>query len=129
MVLTERRRLTGYRSVVWLHSTSARPTPAPLMGESLIRAANGSGWIPVEQARLHGVFIPREVGAAPCQGWSEVRFAVAGVEVSVSGEQVGWQIVFEGELDPVNADAFVEKISNQLSEESGQPVTWSILAE
>jgi hypothetical protein len=97
--------------------------------EYLIRAADGSGWIPVKQARLQEVFLPRGVDATPCEGWGEVRFVVAGVEVSVSGEEVGWQIVFEGPVDSSAADEIVDRMSKQLAQDSGQPATWSVLTE
>jgi hypothetical protein len=99
------------------------------MREYLIRGPEGSSWIPVRQERLAEVFIPQGLDAAPCEGWGEVRFAVAGTEVSVSGEEPGWQVAFEGDVDPALADRVVDQMTHQLTEDSGQHATWIVITE
>lgn len=99
------------------------------MREYLIRATDGSGWIPVRQERLSSVLVPNKRHARLVEGWGEVRFSLAGIEFSFSGEEVGWQVAVEGETNADLADAVIGEISDQLRLESGQEATWSVITE
>ena len=99
------------------------------MREYLVRATNGSGWIAVKQDRLNVVFVPDRTGASVIEGWGEMRFAYAGMEFAVSGEEVGWQIVVEGQIDASIADGIVAQLTDQLGRESGHEASWSVITE
>ncbi len=58
-----------------------------------------------------------------------MRFGFADMEFSVSGEEVGWRVVVEGEVDPAKADEVVAQITDQLSRASQQDATWSVVSE
>ena len=73
----------------------------------------GLGWIAVKQDRLKAVLVPHRLGASVIEGWGEVRSAYADMEFAVSGEEVGWQIVAEGQMDAAMADNVVAQLADQ----------------
>lgn len=73
--------------------------------------------------------MPDRPGTSVVAGWGEVRFAYAGMEFAISGEEVGWQIVVEGQIDAAMADAIIAQVTDQLRRESGQDSSWSVITE
>ena len=51
------------------------------------------------------------------------------MEFAVSGEEVGWQIVVEGQIDATIADDIVAQLTDQLGRESGHEASWSVITE
>jgi len=51
------------------------------------------------------------------------------MEFAISGEEVGWQIVVEGQIDAAMADAIIAQLTDQLRRESGQDSSWSVITE
>jgi len=54
------------------------------------------------------------------EGWGNARFAVAGVEVSVSDEDPGLQVSFEGDIDPNLAGKVVNEMLDNVEQATGQ---------
>jgi hypothetical protein len=88
--------------------------------EYLIKAADASGWIPIHQTLLPDVMLPQGWNARQVEGWGDFRMEVDGTVVSMSGEEPGWQLVFEqGDMEPGRADALVEQVRSQIQAASG----------
>jgi hypothetical protein len=90
--------------------------------EYLLKAADGSGWIPIPSSRLAAVMLPRGWDAKVCPGSGDLRIAVEGVEVSFSIEDPGWQVTIEGDLPETKADALIAIMVKQLEVEAGTRV-------
>src|SRR5438067_810538 len=99
--------LGGSNLLPWLDNMTS-------MREYLIKAAEGSGWIPVRKEALPAVLTPKGWGAEPVDGWGDYRVRVSGVEVSFAGEEPGWQVTVEGDLDPARADELVQTVASQI---------------
>ena len=44
--------------------------------------------------------------------------------MAFSGEDVGWQIVFEGDTEGHDTDSLVASVANQLAQFAGEPMEW-----
>ena len=53
-------------------------------------------------------------------GWGNHRIRVLGVEVSISDEEPGYQVSFDGNIDPVVARRIVEEMRENLEAATGQ---------
>ena len=92
------------------------------MREYSIRAADGSGWIPIHQTQLREVMLPQGWNAKQVEGWGDFRMEVDRVTISFSGEEPGWQVTFEeGEMEPARADLLLEQLRSQIEAASGVP--------
>ncbi len=88
--------------------------------EYLIKAADGSGWIPIHKSRLPEVMLPHGWNARQVEGWGDFRMEIDGTVVSLSGEELGWQLTFEhGDMEPGRADELVEQLRRQIQAASG----------
>ena len=59
----------------------------------------------------------------PCElvpGWGNHRIRVLGVEVSISDEEPGYQVSFDGEIDEATARRIVEEMRENLEAATGQ---------
>lgn len=97
------------------------------MREYLIRAADGSGWIPIHRKRLPDVLLPRGWNARQSDGWGDFRIEVDGAQIAFSGEDPGWQVVIEGDMDPATADKLLETLRAQIEAATGTPAEVVVL--
>ena len=93
------------------------------MIEFLIQADDGRDlWPAFHKDRNNDVLTPQDWDAVPIDGWGDHRVKIGAVEISFSGEEAGWQVSFEGEIDADRAAAIVATIAEQISRETGRPV-------
>ena len=90
------------------------------MREYLIRTAEYE-WPGVHHDRLLDVVIPAGFDCKPVEGFGDVRLRCGRVEVSFSGEAPGWLVVFEGDLEDLDTEAFVDVVTEQIAREVGEP--------
>jgi hypothetical protein len=74
---------------------------------------------------------PRPLGAGPrpkefrvqrSRGLGDFRLRCGRVDVSFSGEELGWLVSVEGELE--DADGFLRNVTRQAAEAVGEPWEW-----
>lgn len=79
------------------------------MIEFLIRRVDGE-WFDLMFDRYPEVFHPNSVPYERVSGWGCHRIKAAGVEISVSDQDPGYQISFEGTIDRAVARQMVEEM-------------------
>lgn len=97
--------------------------------EYLIRPAGRADWIAVPMDDMNRVLTPGGWNAEVVPGWADHRIRVSDIEVSFSGEDVGWHLSVEGEMDPAAADALIQTVADQLATYSGEPTRWICIQE
>lgn len=90
------------------------------MNEYLIRTADTHEWPAVHSE----VLSPTGFDCAPVDGWGDVRLRCGVTEVAFSGEEVGWQISFDGPMADDDTDRFVTTVTSQVEQAVGQPCEW-----
>ena len=85
------------------------------MLEFLIRRTDGE-WFDNEWSACNPKSFPYEV----IPGWGNRRIRVLGTEGSISDEEPGYQVHFEGEIDPATARQIVEEMREHLEAATGQ---------
>jgi hypothetical protein len=58
------------------------------------------------------------------EGPGDLRLALGGCEMVFSGEDVGWQVSFEGDTDGHDTDALVCQVAQQVQEFTGEQIEW-----
>ncbi len=89
------------------------------MIEFLIRRTDGE-WFDLAEERCAAVFHPNTLPYEAVPGWGTVRIRSAGTEVSVSAEDPGYQVSFEGTIEVAVARRIVEEMLENLERETGQ---------
>jgi hypothetical protein len=92
------------------------------MTEYLIRTMAEHEWPAIHATRLAQVLVPRDTDWSPVQGWGDLRLRRGEVEVSFSGEMVGWQVAFDGPIADADARYFVDVVATQVEAEVDEPV-------
>jgi hypothetical protein len=93
--------------------------------EYLIRTATGpSRWPAIPKARLLDVLEPRGYGSVSTEGPGDLRLVLGGCEMVFSGEDVGWQVWFEGDTAGHDTDALVSQVAQQVQEFTSEHVEW-----
>ena len=87
------------------------------MREFLLRE-EGGGWSPFEEDQSR-VFIPSGWDCEPVGGWGDFRFRCGTAEVAFSGEEPGWQVVFEGEYVDAEVERMIQVIAQQIERATG----------
>jgi hypothetical protein len=78
--------------------------------EYLIRTTAGPGsWPVIPKGRLLDVLQPRGYAAVSADGPGDLRLALGGCEMVLSGEDAGWQVWFEGDIAVHDTDALVSR--------------------
>jgi hypothetical protein len=93
------------------------------MIEYLIRATDEAEFAVefLPRARFDQVLMPHGFDAVPIDGWGDYRIRIDDVEIAFSAEDPGWQVSFEGEIEPTRAMEIAQTISTQLERESRRP--------
>lgn len=68
------------------------------------------------------VLQPVSWDSAPVGGPGDFRVRAEGVEVSYSGEEVGWQVTFDGDVSL--AEEWIELVTRQIAVAVGEPCEW-----
>jgi hypothetical protein len=92
--------------------------------EYLIRTAGPSNWPAIPRDRLLEVLEPRGYGCQKVEGPGDLRFWLGNCEIVFSGEDVGWQVCFEGDTTGHDTDALVSQIAQQVEEFTGRDIEW-----
>jgi hypothetical protein len=93
--------------------------------EYLIRKTAGpSSWPAIPKGRLLDILEPRGYGCVSVDGPGDLRLVLGGCEMIFSGEDVGWQVWFEGDTDGHDTDALVSQVAQQVQEFTGEHVEW-----
>lgn len=96
------------------------------MREYLIKAIDGSGWIPIHVSKMPEVLLP----AREATGAGEFNIQVENAIISFSAEDPGWHVCFEkGQMDPSRADALVDQVRAQIEAASGIPAFAVVITE
>jgi len=85
------------------------------MREFLIRRTDGE-WFDAGWTACNPKSFPYEV----IPGWGNHRIRVLGVEVSISDEEPGYQVSFDGEIDEAVARQIVDEMRENLEAATGQ---------
>jgi hypothetical protein len=85
------------------------------MLEFLIRRTDGE-WFDNAWSACNPKSVPYEV----IPGWGNHRIRVLGVEVSISDEDPGYQVSFDGDIDAATARKIVEEMRENLEAATGQ---------
>jgi hypothetical protein len=94
------------------------------MPEYLIKSIGG-GWLAVPRERLLAVLKPRGYGVIEVPGDGDLRLVLGACEMVFSGEEPGWQVWFEGDVEGHDTDALVGQVARQLEEFTQTPTEWS----
>jgi hypothetical protein len=100
--------------------TDEHDGPVP---EYLIRPVGRAEWVPVPRDRLADVLVPQGCGARVIPGWGDLRVQIDRCEMAFSGEEVGWQVLFDGVAGP-DTDSLVAQVADQLAVFAGEPMEW-----
>ena len=68
--------------------------------------------------------MPRGCDVRPSTGWGDLHLQGDGYEIAYSGEDVGWQVIFEGDLANVDTDELVAQIARQLEDFTQVATEW-----
>ena len=94
------------------------------MNEYIIRTAAHHEWPALHRDRAVEVLSPAGFECHPEEGWGDVRLRCGNVVVSYSGEEVGWQVSFDGDLLGLDTDHFIDAVTRRLETEVGEPCEW-----
>jgi hypothetical protein len=98
------------------------------MPEYVIRTAATHEWPPIRQDRLADVLTPAGPPCEGIEGWGDFRLRCGDTEVSFSGEDVGWQVAFDGPMPQAECARLVEIVCQQVSAEAGDACEWLQIA-
>ena len=80
----------------------------------------------VKSSRLLEVLQPRGYGVLEVPGDGDLRIALGAGEMVFSGEEPGWQVWFEGDVERGHdTDALVGQVARQLEEFTQTPTAWT----
>lgn len=68
------------------------------------------------------VLRPSGWDSEPVEGGGDFRVRTDGVEISYSGEEVGWQVVIEGDLP--RTEDWIAQVTRQIAAAAGEPCEW-----
>jgi hypothetical protein len=94
------------------------------MLEDLIRPRDRAARIPIPADDLAQVLTPRGWDCEVIDGWGELRIRVDNAELAFSGEDVGWQVIVEGDLSRDAAGTIVAAITKQIEQACGVQPGW-----
>jgi hypothetical protein len=97
-------------------------TIIPCVTDFLIRTQEIHGWPAVHRDRMTQVLVPDGFECDVVEGWGDLRLRCGRVDVSFSGEEAGWLVSVEGELE--DADGFLTKVTRQVAQAVGEPCEW-----
>ncbi|MFF2621373.1 hypothetical protein [Oerskovia jenensis] len=92
------------------------------MREFLIRTSADHGWPAFHRDRMAEVLQPVGWDSAPVGRPGDFRVRAEGVEVSYSGEEIGWQVTFDGDMS--RAEEWIEQVTQQIAVAVGEPCEW-----
>ncbi|MFC8733768.1 hypothetical protein ACFT5B_15035 [Luteimicrobium sp. NPDC057192] len=92
------------------------------MREFLIRASADHGWPALPSDRMTEVLQPAGWDCEPIGGAGDFRVRAGGVEVSYSGEEIGWQVTFDADMP--RAEEWIERVTRQVAAATGEPCEW-----
>jgi hypothetical protein len=95
-----------------------------VMPEYMIRPVGRSDWVPIPKDQLASVLVPRGYRCQVVTGWGDLRVMIGGAEMAFSGEQVGWSLVFDGDIEGHDTDALAQKVADQLGEYAHESMEW-----
>ncbi|WP_456788451.1 hypothetical protein [Cellulomonas sp. P5_C5] len=58
----------------------------------------------------------------PIDGEGDFRARAEGIEVSYSGEDIGWQVVVDGDMP--RAEVWMAQVTSQVAAATGEPCEW-----
>jgi hypothetical protein len=91
----------------------------------LIRVTGPSSWPAIPQSGLLEVLEPRGYGCQKVNGPpGDLRLWLGNCEIVFSGEDVGWQVWFEGDTTGHDTDALISQIAHQIEEFTGGRTEW-----
>jgi hypothetical protein len=70
------------------------------------------------------VLTPRDWGCSPIVGQGDLRLRCGDTEILFSGEDVGWQVAFDGPMPREAAERFVATVAVQVQLEVDEAVEW-----
>jgi len=92
--------------------------------EFLIRTQDSHPWPAIPRDRISQVLTPRDWDCAQVVGWGEHRLRCGETEISLSGEDVGWHVAFDGPIALDAAERFVAAVTAQVQQEVRETVEW-----
>jgi len=98
------------------------------MLEFLIRTTETHEWPAFHRDNLVDVFAAPGSGCSPIEGWGDFRVRLGDTEISFSGEEVGWQVAFEGTVDQERATQLMAEFTSRVSSAAGEPCEWIQIA-
>jgi len=90
--------------------------------EFLIRTSADHGWPALDRDRMTDVLQPKGWACERVDGSGDFRVRTDGVEVSYSGEEVGWQVVIDGDMS--RAEDWIEQVTRRVAAAAGEPCEW-----
>jgi hypothetical protein len=95
------------------------------MPEYLIWTTAGPGSRPaIPEDRLLDVLQPRGYGSVSVEGRGDLRLALGGCEMALSGEDAGWRVWFEGDTADHDTGILVAQVARQVHEFTGEHIKW-----
>ncbi len=94
------------------------------MMEFLIRTGRDHGWPDLPSTELARVLNPAGWDCSTIPGSGEHRLRCGDAEVSFTGEDVGWHLVIDGQMEQATAQAFVATVAAQIELEVAEPIKW-----
>jgi len=90
--------------------------------EFLIRTSAHHGWPAFHRDRMPEVLQPKGWASERVDGPGDFRVRTDGAQVSYSGEEVGWQVVIDGDMS--GAEDWIEQVTQQVTAAVGEPCEW-----
>jgi hypothetical protein len=81
------------------------------------------GWLTIPGDSLAEVLTPHGHDAQPGDGLGDFHLQAAGYEMSCAFEDVGWQVIFDGDAAGVDTDELVAQSPDRFSIPAGPPPT------
>jgi hypothetical protein len=90
--------------------------------EFLIRTSADHGWPAFHHDRMAEVLQAEGWASEPVDGSGDFCARAEGVDVSYAGEEVGWQVTFDGDMP--RAEEWIEQVTRQIAAAAGEPCDW-----
>jgi hypothetical protein len=92
--------------------------------EYLIRPASHDGWLAIPATDLAEVRTPRGYDLRTAPGLGDLHLQAADYEISLSDEDPGWQVTFDGDISHLDSDKLVTQIARQIQDFTRTATEW-----